>query len=188
MPATLATMRFTVEQYHAMGRAGILTEDDRVELIGGEIVRMSPIGSEHAFCVARVQRLFSKVLGEDHTVWAQNPIVLGGLSEPQPDVALLRQPDDSYKRHLPTAADVLLVVEVADTTVERDREAKLPIYSSFGIREAWLVNLPDEVVEVHRRPTKSGYKNVRRLRRGSKITPLAFPGVTIAVADILGPR
>lgn len=188
MATTLTTMRFTVEQYHAMGRAGILTEDDRVELIDGDIVKLSPIGPDHATCVKRLLQFFAQLLVGRITLSVQDPVVLGDYSEPQPDIALLRFREDFYKGRHPAPGDVLLAIEVADTTVERDRGVKLPLYASSGIRECLLVNLPDEVVELHRRPSKSGYKSVRRLRRGDKFTLLAFPDVTISVTDILGPR
>src|SRR5215211_5706994 len=117
MSVQIAKRCFTVAQYNRMGEAGILTEDDRVELIEGEIIEMSPIGRRHAACVGRLTNLFSKLLAERAIVWIQNPIVLNDYAEPQPDVALLVRREDFYERSLPAPDDVLLIVEVSDTTL-----------------------------------------------------------------------
>ncbi len=183
-----ATMRFTVEQYHEMGRAGILSGDMRTELIDGEVVMMSPVGPEHAACVKRVTRLFHVRLGDRATVSVQDPVVLDAYWEPQPDVSLLAHRDDFYAAGHPEPSDILLAIEVADTTLKNDREVKIPHYAATGVRESWIVDLNGERVEVHRRPTKSGYRSIHRLGRGEKISPLAFPDVSISVNEILGAR
>jgi Uma2 family endonuclease len=123
---------FTVEEYHRMAEAGILSEDDRVELIEGELVTMSPIGSRHAACVARLTALLFPVGGRG-ILWVQNPIRLGARSEPQPDVALLRYRPDFYASAHPGPEDVLLVVEVAETSADADRSLKIPLYARYGI-------------------------------------------------------
>jgi Uma2 family endonuclease len=188
MTVVLKTRRFTVDDYHRMGEAGILAEDDRVELLAGEIVEMSPIGPRHAGTVDRLTRLFSSRLGARVIVRTQNPILLRAEdSEPQPAIALLRPRADYYTRAHPEAQDVYLVIEVADTSLEKDREVKFPIYASAGILEAWLLNVSAGHVEIHRRPTASGYADVRLLQPDESVTPLAFPDLTLTVADLLIP-
>jgi Uma2 family endonuclease len=185
MSVQLLKHRFTVEEYHRMGQAGIFSEDDPVELIEGEIIEMTPIGSRHAACVARLSALFARI-PEGPIVWTQNPIRLGEHSEPQPDLALLKPHADFYAAAHPGPEDVLLVVEVAETSLDYDREVKLPLYARAGIPEAWLVDLPGERVEVHRKPSSQGYEEVRRARRGQRIPVGAFPGLEPAVDEILG--
>jgi Uma2 family endonuclease len=180
------TRRFSVEEYHQMVRAGILKEDDRVELIEGEIVEMTPIGPRHAVCVAGLTDHFVRSLATRAVVWAQSPIRLGVRSEPQPDVALVEPPRTRYGDAHPGPEDVLLIIEVADTTVEDDRLRKIPLYARAGIPETWLVNLPGEAVEVYRNPAPDGYRQVLAVRRGQSLAPLAFPDVTLAADEILG--
>jgi len=169
-----------------MAEAGILSEDDRVELIEGEIVEMSPIGSHHAACVNRLTRLFSRQGGDRAIVSVQNPIRLSEYSEPEPDLALLRPRADFYAEALPGPEDTLLVVEVMETSAQYDRERKLPLYAEAGIPEVWLVDLAAECIEVYRRPSPEGYEDVRRRCRGERLSPQAFPDVELAVDDILG--
>ena len=160
MSVQVARRYFTVEEYHRMGAAGIFTEDDRVELIEGEILQMSPIGSRHAASVNRLNAKFNNLLADRAVVSVQDPILLNDFSEPQPDIAVLTRREDFYADALPTAKDVLLVVEVADTTVAYDRDIKLPSYARSGILEAWLVDLPAETVEVHLEPVNGAYRKV----------------------------
>lgn len=186
MSVGVRTRRFSVEEYHQMVLAGILKEDDRVELIAGEIIEMTPIGPRHSFCVARLTDHFAVSLHGLAVVWVQSPIRLSPDSEPQPDVAVIRSPLTRYADTHPGPDDVLLVIEVADTTVDHDRLRKIPLYARAGIPETWLVNLPAEVIEVHRDPTQDGYRDVRIVRRGESLAPRAFPDVTLSVAQILG--
>jgi Uma2 family endonuclease len=186
MSVQVLRRRFTVDEYYRMGEAGILHEDDRVELIEGEIVQMSPIGSRHAACVKRLNGLFSRQIGQTAIViGVQDPIHLGEYSEPQPDITLLRPRPDFYVSAHPGPADILLVVEVADTSVEYDRGVKIPLYARAGIREYWIVDLAGESVEVYRDPSPEGYRQARQLRRSERIAPEAFPDVEIAIDDIL---
>jgi Uma2 family endonuclease len=185
MALQLLKRSFTVEEYHRMAQAGILREDDRVELLEGEILEMTPIGSQHAACVARLTALFAQV----HTkaiVWVQNPIRLSGRSEPQPDLALLRSRPDFYAQTHPGPGDVLLVVEVAETSVEVDRDVKVPLYARAGIPEVWLVDLSGECIEVFHKASPQGYQEVRRVRPGDRLTPRAFPDLDLAAHDLLG--
>ncbi|PWB46365.1 MAG: Uma2 family endonuclease [Candidatus Methylomirabilota bacterium] len=177
---------FTVDEYHRMGEAGILREDDRVELIEGELITMTPIGSRHAACVDRLNHLFSQRIGRQCIVRVQSPIRLGEHSEPQPDLAILRLHADFYAQAHPTAKDVLFVVEVAETSAGYDREVKLPLYARSGIAEVWLVDLTEGRVEVYRQPSPQGYQDVRMLRRGEVVVPLTVCDLPLAVNEVLG--
>jgi Uma2 family endonuclease len=175
--------RFTVEEYRRLGEVGILHEDDRVELIDGEIVEMTPIGERHALAVIYLNNALARGLEGRALVSPQNPLRLGPHSEPQPDLVLLRPAVD----RLPAAPDALLVIEVADTSLAYDRDTKLPRYARAGIPEAWIVDLEGQAVEVHRAPGPTGYRDVQRLGRGASVSPAAFPDLRLAVDDILGP-
>ncbi|MBD2294182.1 Uma2 family endonuclease [Anabaena sphaerica FACHB-251] len=186
MSIQLVTRRFTVEQYHQMNEAGILTEDDRVELINGEIIEMSPIGRRHAACVNRLNFLFSQLLGKRVIVAVQNPIILDNLSEPQPDISLLKPRADFYESGLPQAQDTFLLIEVADSSIEYDRKIKIPLYASSGISEVWLVDIYEQLIIVYRQPTANGYSEIKTFHLGDIVDILAFPGINLTVESILG--
>lgn len=178
--------RFTVAEYYKMAEAGIFSEDDRVELLDGEIVEMAPIVSSHAAVVDRLTRLFGRLVGEAAVVRVQNPIRLSRYSEPQPDLALLKPRSDFYAQAHPGPEDVLLVVEVAETSVGIDRKVKMPLYAKAGIPEVWLVDLEGERVEVYRKPSSRRYGEVQKLRRGRSISPQALSALKVSVSDVLG--
>jgi Uma2 family endonuclease len=178
--------RFTVEDYHRMAEAGILGEDDRVELIEGEIVEMPPIGSPHGGTVKALIHLFSRAVGDRALVSAQDPVRLSDISEPQPDLMLLRPRPDFYRNAHPTPADVLLLIEVADTSVAYDRSKKLPLYARAGIPEYWLVDLERGVLEVYRSPAGDGYAEVHELGAGARVAPASLPDAELDVGEILG--
>src|SRR5215470_3510676 len=156
MSVEVAKWAFTSDEYHRMLRAGILSEDDRVELIQGEIIKMSPIGSRHAACVKRLNSILSKSL-DRVVISVQDPVALNDYSEPQPDIALLKPRDDFYAGSLPTADDVLLIIEVADASLEYDGTVKLALYAESRIPEAWLAALPGDLVEAHSNPINGTY-------------------------------
>jgi Uma2 family endonuclease len=185
MAVSVARRVFTVSEYERMGGAGILGEDDHVELIEGEIITMSPIGGRHAACVKRLNRLLSAALGQAVIVSVQDPIRLGEFSEPQPDVALLRPRADFYTEH-PTPTDVLFVLEVAETSLAYDRDVKLPLYARAGIPEAWLVDLAAETIWQYTRPENGAYQEARQWRRGQSVTLSLPPELTLNVEQILG--
>ena len=168
-----------------MAEAGIFGEDDRVELIEGEVVEMTPIGSRHARCVTLLAHLFHHQVGDRLIVGVQNPIWLSERSEPRPDLALLRWRDDFYP-DLPTAVDVVLIVEVADTSGITDHSVKLPAYGAAGIGEVWIVDLPAGVIEVHLAPSKAGYGRVEIYRPGQVVSATCAKGVEVDVRDVLG--
>ena len=186
MAAQLLRRRFTVSEYHRMGQAGILGEDDRLELLEGEIVEMAPIGSRHQAVVDRLTKLFSDRVGDAAVVRVQGPVRLGEDSEPQPDLLLLAPRGDFYATAHPSPEDVHLLVEVSDTSAEYDREVKLPLYARHGIKEVWLVGLDAGTVEVYRAPTAQGYQEPSQAGRDQRISPLAFPKMELAVEDIIG--
>jgi Uma2 family endonuclease len=185
MAEPLKKRLFTRDEYYAMAEAGILKEEDRVELIEGEIYRMAPIGNRHAGCLNRLNRIFTTGLGERSVVALQNPVHLNDLSEPQPDVAVLRPRKDFYEASHPQPEAVLLLIEVAETSSGNDRKAKIPLYALNGIAEVWLVDLVKRCIEVYRDPARDGYRTVQRLHRGDRIAPQAFPDFEIEVAAIL---
>lgn len=177
--------RFTVDEYHRMGETEIFHEDDRVELVEGEIVEMTPIGWRHAETVNTLTDLLADLRESGgYTISVQNPVELGIHDEPQPDLALLRV--DRDRTRLPHVGDILLVVEVADTSLRYDRETKLPLYAKAGVPEAWLVDLQNGVVEVHTETSPEGYKVARKVNRSEKITSIAVPEVSISAGRVLG--
>lgn len=178
--------RFTVDEYHRMGEAGILNEDDRVELIRGEIVQMSPIGVRHAACVARLNEVFISRLRGRAVLWPQNPLVILPDSEPQPDIILLRYRADFYAAALPGPDDVALLIEIADSSLRYDRRVKAPLYAEAGITEYWIVDLAGDAVEVYRDPAGGEFRATDRVGRGGMLRPRAFPDTSLPVGDLLG--
>ena len=169
-----------------MAEAGILGEDDRVELIDGEIVEMPPIGPGHAGSVDDVYEKLFRLFSDRAHMRCQNPIRLDPYNEPEPDVALVVRRPGGYREAHPTPSDVFLVIEVADTSLRTDRGVKMPLYARFAVPEAWLIDLEHEVMLIHREPSPDGYRLVTTARRGERIAPLAFPDREIAVDDLLG--
>lgn len=183
--ALVTTRRFTVDEYYKMAEAGILGEDDRVELIEGEIVQMPAIGSPHASCVTRLDRQFFSRAGESVIVRVQNPVHLSEHSEPEPDLAIVKAREDFYARGHPEPGDVLLLVEVSDTTYDYDHSIKGPLYARAGIPEFWIVNLEAARVEVMLDPAPDGYQTIRQYGPGERIAPQHLPQAQIEVRDIL---
>ncbi len=188
MAMPLALHRFTVDEYYRMAAAGVFHEDDRVELIHGQVVQLPPIGPGHSGCVGALTQVLAHRVGDAALVWIQNPLRLGKHDEPQPDVLLLRPRTDGYRKAHPTPADVLLVIEVADSSVRYDRETKLRLYAEAGIPEAWLVVLPWDTIEVCTEPGPDGYRTVRQVRRREHLHPIMLPAVEIRADEVLGPE
>lgn len=177
---------FNVDEYYRMTDAGILSPDDRVELIEGEVIRMSPIGKFHASCVNRITSLFTELVGRRAIVSVHNPVRLNDFSEPQPDVALLKPRDDFYASRQPGPEDVLLIVEVADTSASYDRAVKIPLYAQAGIPEVWLADLPGDFVGVFASPVNGRYQTIREARRGETLTLSSLTEITVRIDDLLG--
>jgi Uma2 family endonuclease len=180
---TLPRRALSVEDYHRIGEAGLFGPEERLELIHGDLVTMAPIGWPHLQVVTIVAQLFAGQVGNTALVLVQNPISLPPDSEPQPDIALLRA-EYRGRAALPGAQDVLLVVEVADSTLARDRDVKIPLYARHGIAEAWLFDLNARRVTVFRDPGPDGYRTVLTPAADARISPLARPDVTIPLAEI----
>jgi Uma2 family endonuclease len=175
--------RFTAEEYHRMAEAGILTEDERVELLDGDVVEMSPVGDPHIAAVNRCTRRFTLALGERAWVSPQNPVRLDRHNEPEPDLALAPPEVEGA----PRLGEILLAIEVADTSVEDDRALKVPLYARAGVPETWLLNVRDGELEVHREPGPAGYARTYTLRPEQQVACEAFPDVVLRVADLLPP-
>jgi Uma2 family endonuclease len=186
MTVQILRKKFTVGQYHQMIESGILTERDRVELLQGEIIEMSPVGRQHAACVDRLNELFVLGLVSKAIVRVQSPIRLSNNSEPQPDLAILRRRSDFYADGHPQPDDVFALVEVSDTTVEFDRAVKVPLYAKEGIAEVWIVDLNANLIEVYREPTSSSYQQIQAFAQSQSLTFQAFTEVSFPVDRILG--
>jgi Uma2 family endonuclease len=181
---TVRRRRLSLREFHRMGAAGVLGEDDRIELIDGEMIEMAPIGAPHAAMVSRLTRMLNLSVGQDAIVWTQNPIALPPRSELQPDVALLRPPEDRYGANLPIAGDVMLVIEVADTTLTYDRDVKIPLYARHGIAEVWLFDIQGGSLFVHREPAESGYRQVLAPDKNATLSPVRLPGVRLDLTEV----
>jgi Uma2 family endonuclease len=184
MVLQLVRHQFTVKQFHQMAEAGILSENERVELIRGEMIDMSPIGTRHAGCVLFLSNFLILLSGGRALINVQNPLELDETSEPQPDIALLRPRPDFYRNSHPQPEDIFLLIEVADTTVKYDRDVKIPLYAEANIPEVWLVDVNQEVVEVYRNPLQGVYQDVQKLVKNQILSILAFPDVHINVSEI----
>jgi Uma2 family endonuclease len=179
----------TVDEYHALVEQGVLDEDSRVELVNGKIVEMPPIGPRHQYNVNRLNRLFMVVLEERITVSIQNSVRFGRRLERNPDVVLLANHAEGpryYETNLPTPADVLLLVEVSDSTLATDLGEKAQQNGANGIVDYWVLDLQGDRVVVHREPTADGYASVQSVTRGETINPLAFPDVTFTADEVVG--
>jgi Uma2 family endonuclease len=178
--------KLKVDDYYRMADAGIFREDDRVELLDGEIYEMTPIGDGHAGTTNYLNAVLSRRLAERVVVAIQNPIRLSDYSEPEPDITLLRLRADYYRTRKPRPDDVLLLIEVADSSIDYDQTTKLPRYATAGIVEVWIVNLGDDRVEVYRDPEGDGYATQKTFVRGDSVAPEALPDLVLRVDEILG--
>jgi Uma2 family endonuclease len=185
--ATEAIKRFfTVDEYYRMADAGIIKYGDRLELIDGEIIEMSPIGVRHAGCVNWASQAFSAAFGRAAVVSVQNPLRLSNDTEPEPDIVVLKPREDAYRGKRSMAEDALLVVEVSDTTLAYDRDVKLPRYAAAGVREVWIEDLENDVLLVNLNPAGNSYRRSLVLKRNDSVAPEAFPGAIFRVSDLLG--
>jgi Uma2 family endonuclease len=177
--------RLTVEEYHRMAEAGVLAADARVELIEGEVIDMAPIGSRHASVVNRLNDLLTLATRGRAIVQVQGPVRLGDRSEPEPDFALLRPRSDYYRDALPTSADVLLLIEVAESTQRYDRTVKAPLYARHGIPELWVIDLESALVHFYRRPSGDAFADISATDRPGATAIGALAGVTIDLSSVL---
>lgn len=177
---------FTVGEYHKMIDAGVFTGISDYELIEGEIVKKMTQGDLHIACINRLTRIFSRNCGDEVILSIQNAVVISDISEPEPDVALLKFREDYYASGKASAEDVLLLVEVSDSTVKYDREVKIRLYAEAEVAEVWLVNLPRQIVEVYTQPANGKYKITGKYGKTQTISPTSLPEIKLKVADILG--
>ncbi len=176
--------KLSAEQFERMGQTGILGPDARVELIEGEMIEMAPIGSRHAAAVDFLSMHFARAVGDAALVRTQNPLRLSDDSEPQPDLVLLRPKGDRYRTGHPRPEDVLLLIEVADTTLAFDRETKLPLYAKHGVPEVWILDLDTRQLEIYREPSPGGYRRRLERRETESIAPTALPTVALQVGAL----
>jgi Uma2 family endonuclease len=182
-PLTVPRRLITVDQFHRMGEAGIFHENEHIELIEGELIQMAPIGGHHLQLVNVLTRLLDRQVADEGVVSPQNPISLPPDNEPQPDIAILR-PANLRRRVVPTAQDVLLVVEVSVTTLEYDRDVKIPIYARHPIPEAWLVDAQSESVSIYLDPSPKGYRRLLTPQKSETISPILLPNVRIRLSEL----
>lgn len=187
METEVIKKRFTVDEYHRMGDAGILRPEDRVELIDGEIIQMSPIGQRHAGRVNRAVAVFVKAFGNRAVLSPQNPVQLSNWTEPQPDIVVFKPRSDFYEHKMPVPDDVLLLMEVSDTTLRFDLKIKLPFFAAAKIPEVWIQDVNADVLHVFREPAGNAYTISMQLKRGDTICPLALPDICLSLEDLLGP-
>lgn len=184
MSVEIATRRFTADEYQHMGRVGILSRHDRVELIDGEVVAMTPIGPRHCACVDSLTRAMVTVVGDQAIVRVQGSVRLDFYTEPEPDLVLLRPQADFYASRHPGPADILLIVEVADSSLGYDRDVKSRVYAESGVQEYWLADLKDNSVSRYSELRGGTYQSVRQYHRGQTLAPSLLPECQIAV-DVL---
>lgn len=178
----LTRHKLDVGDYHRMADAGILGEDDRVELIDGELIDMAPIGQGHAAVVNGLNRALVIACGDKAIVSPQNPVRLDRLNEPQPDFAVLRPRADFYAAgDRPGPADVLLLVEVADSSLRLDRTVKLPLYARAGIAEVWIVDLKRRVLDAHRGPAGDVYGETTTHQAGDTLALALAPEIRVTL-------
>ena len=185
MSTERARLQFTTDHVYRMLATGILNEDDRVELIDGDLVTMSPIGNHHAYCVDTLNHLLVLTLNTKAIIRVQSSIHLDLYNLPQPDLAALRARRDRYRHAPPQPRDIFLVIEVADSTVRYDRMVKMPLYARFGVREAWLVDLPGQIIEIYTHPRDGVYRRSKSFRPGEMVRSARLPELSIAADELL---
>jgi Uma2 family endonuclease len=186
MTALPARKIFTVNDYHKMIDAGVFIGSSDYELIEGEIIKKMTQGDYHISCINRLNRILSRVCGDDVIVSVQNAVIISSVSEPEPDITLLKFREDFYASGKATSADVLLLIEVSDSTVSYDRTVKARLYAEAKIAEVWLVNLPRQVLEVYTAPQNGKYKIVKKYEKSQSVSPALLPEIKIKAADIFG--
>jgi Uma2 family endonuclease len=185
MASMITRKRFTADEYQRMGQVGILTEHDRVELIDGEIVAMTPIGTRHNASVARANRALVRTAGDDAIVLPQGSVRLDLFSEPQPDLVLLRPRADFYAAQHAGPDDILVVIEIADSSIRYEEDVKTPLYAAVSIAEYWLVDLNASIVWRYSSPDQGTYRSIEQYHRGQSIAPFLLPACRISVDELL---
>ena len=184
--AAVVPKRFNVEEFRKMTEVGILPEESGWEVIDGYLIDKMSIGSKHASTVKRLNRIFTNLVGNEAIISIQDPIRVDEYNEPEPDVALLKSRKDFYAESHPTPQDVLLLIEVSDSTVEFDREIKKTLYAKAEVAEFWLVNLKENTVECYSSPKNGNYRLAKILEKGKTIKSETIEKLTLQVEEILG--
>jgi Uma2 family endonuclease len=177
--------RVTTQEFFRMGEAGVLDPEAKIELIEGEMIDMPPIAPPHASRTTRLTRLLIEAIGRRAVVSTQNPVLLGDLSAPQPDIAILDPRDDFYSSEHPKAKDVRLLIEIADSSVRYDRTRKLPLYARYGIPEVWLIDIPARAIWIHRDPENGAYGTTFELTPPYRISPSMLDDVELTLAALV---
>lgn len=185
-PGVVRPRPISVREYDRMIEIGLFDEDERIELLNGEIVKVMPKGTKHSSVNDKTTRFFYRTIGDKAIIRNQNPIVLDDLSEPEPDIVLAKPDENEYAERHPAPADILLVMEISDTTLQYDRDVKSHFYARAGIRQYLLLNLTDETVEDYREPAPDGYGYKKTYRRSDSLSLVEFPDVEINLADFFG--
>lgn len=176
--------RLTVAAYHQLGGIGVFNENSRVELMNGELITMPPIGEQHAGKTRRINQIFSRLVGTSAIVDVQNPVALDAHSEPQPDIALLKPRVDFYEHSHPRPEDILLLIEVSDSTLRYDREVKIPHYAKAGISEVWILDIAHQRLEIYRRPSADGYRQILYPELQEQVAPVLLPELLFSVDQL----
>jgi Uma2 family endonuclease len=182
-PLSIPRRPISVSEYHKMVDAGVFHEDDRMELIEGELIQMSPIGGAHIQLSNLLNRVLDRQLGDAGIVSVQNPIALPPDSEPEPDIAIL-QPECLRRKDVPRAEDVLLLIEISTTTLDYDRDVKIPLYAKHGIPEVWIVDEKSRSVSIYREPARTTYRRLLTAQKNDTISPLLLPSVQVALLEL----
>ena len=185
MTAQLARLKFNIHDVERMIKAGVFAGNERVELIEGELIQMAPQGNNHISSIIRLDRFLHRRVGDDVLVSVQNAVIINNINEPQPDISLLRFREDYYSTAKARPEDILLLIEVSDSTVTYDRKIKVPLYARNGVAEVWLINLPKKIVEVYNHLENGKYKVVKKLERGETLSPKLIPSLKLKVDEIL---
>jgi len=185
--APFTLRQWTVKEYQKLGEMGFFHPEERVELISGNIIRMSAKGTAHTSATRRTATLLRAILENLAAVYTQDPIALDDNSEPEPDIAVVRIDPLDYATHHPTPSEVYLIIEVADSSLAYDREIKAKIYARSGITDYWVLNVNERQLHVFREPADDGYQSEVILGEFSRISPLQFPAFNIAIGEMLPP-
>lgn len=179
-------LRFTVDQYYRMIELGMLNDYEKAEIIEGELIGKIPFGNRHAACVEKLNEILRDKLGESIFLHNQQPIKFDDFNEPEPDLAILKRRENFHIQDKPTPKDVLILIEVSDSTLKYDRKVKRSLYAEAEIPEVWIINLPNDIIEVHQKPSVGIYQLAKIFKRGEILASEVLPGLSIAAAEILG--
>ena len=178
-------LRFSVDEYYQMIELGMLKDYEKAEIIEGELIDKMPIGEKHSAVVEKLSEILRDKLGESVSLRNQQPIKFSDYNEPQPDLAILQRRDDFYFYENPVPKDVLVLIEVSDATLKYDRDTKLALYAEAEIPEVWIVNLPNNIIEVHQKPSNGIYQLAKIFKRGESVKSAILPNLNLKVDEIL---